>query len=251
MTRELQGKNAIITGGRKGIGRRIVELMAEQGANIWVCSHEKNAEFEQEMEALAAKYQVEIETVYFDLSNLEEVALQIKNILKQKKTIDILVNNAAIAYGGVLAMQSMNMLHETFEVNFFSPMYIIQIVSKAMMRQRSGNIINIASVSGCENYGGNISYGSSKAALIWASKELSKELAPFGIRVNVVSPGMTNTEMANLRNERQKDELLERIPLKRMAEPEEIAEAVMFLASDKSAYINGHNLVVDGGRLNH
>ncbi|MBE5884335.1 MAG: SDR family oxidoreductase [Lachnospiraceae bacterium] len=251
MTRDLQGKNAIITGGRKGIGRKIVECLAERGADMWVCSHEKSVEFERDMKELAQKHQVRIETVYFDLCNETEISNQMKYILQQKRSIDILINNAGMAYGGMLAMQSMQMLKETFAVNFFGPMQMIQIVSKAMMRQKSGNIVNIASVSGCENYGGNISYGSSKAALIWATKEMSKELAPFGIRVNAVSPGMTNTDMGNSRTEKQQTAMLERIAMKRIAEPEEVAKAVMFLISDEASYINGHNLVVDGGRLNH
>lgn len=249
MEKRLTGKNVIVTGGRKGIGRQIVECMAGHGANIWACSHEKNSDFEQDMLDLASKYGVEIKTVYFDLLNPDEVQSAVKEIVLEKVPIDILVNNAGIAYGGMLTMQSMKMLRDTFEVNFFGPMQMIQIVSKVMIRQKRGNIINIASVSGCENYGGNISYGSSKAALIWATKELSKELAPFGIRVNSVSPGTTRTDMGQTRTEKQMEEVLSRTALKRIAEPEEIAEAVLFLASEQSSYITGHNLIVDGGRL--
>lgn len=249
MERILEGKNAIITGGRKGIGRQIVECMAEQGANIWACSHEISDAFEQDMQELAGKHNITIKTVYFDLLKQETIQDAIKGIIMEKLPVDILINNAGIAYGGMLAMQSMQMFRNTFDVNFFGPMLIIQMVSKVMMRQKKGNIINVASVSGCENYGGNISYGSSKAALIWATRELSKELAPFGIRVNAISPGAVKTDMGQARTEKQTDEVLSRTALGRIAEPEEIAEAVLFLASDKSSYINGHNLIVDGGRL--
>ncbi len=249
MEKSLIGKNVIVTGGRKGIGRQIVECMAGQGANVFACSHKQDGEFEQDMQDLSDKYGVRIKPVYFDLLNPQEIQSAMKEIILEKIPIDILVNNAGIAYGGMLFMQSMKMLHDTFEVNFFAPMLIIQMISKVMIRQKKGNIINIASVSGCENYGGNISYGSSKAALIWATRELSKELAPFGIRVNAVSPGTTRTDMGQTRTEKQMEEVISRTALGRIAEPEEIAEAVMFLASDSSSYINGHNLIVDGGRL--
>ena len=251
MEKELQGRNVILTGGRKGIGRQIAGRLAEQGANLWVCSHEKDIHFEEDMHELSQRCGVNIETIYFNLLDVSDIKKGIKRILSSKLPVDILINNAGVAYGGVLAMQSMKMFHETFEVNFFGPMLIMQLVSKIMIKQKRGNIINISSVSGCENYGGNISYGSSKAALIWASKELSKELAPFGIRVNVVSPGTTRTDMEKNRTEKQMEAVLERTALRRMAEPDEIAEAVLFLAGDKASYITGHNLIVDGGRVNY
>lgn len=245
----LKGKNAIVTGGRKGIGRQIVEQLAEQGVNLWVSSREANTAFEEDMRQLAEKYNIWIRPVYFDLLNLEETQSVVKSILTEKKPIDILVNNAGIAYSGMLAMQSMEMMRDTFEVNFFGPMLITQLVSKAMIRQKQGNIINIASVSGCENYGGNVSYGASKAALIWATRELSKELAPFQIRVNAVSPGTTRTDMGQSRTEKQMNDVIERTAMGRVAEADEIARVVLFLASDQSSYMTGQNLIVDGGRL--
>ena len=249
MENELRGKNAIVTGGRKGIGRQIVVQLAQQGVNLWVSTRKPDSEFEADMRQLEKEYGVWIEPVYFDLLNYEEMEAALKGIIAEKKSIDILVNNAGIAYGGMLVMQSMKMFHDTFDVNFFGPMFIIQYISKAMIRQKGGNIINIASVSGCENYGGNISYGASKAALIWATRELSKELAPFGIRVNAVSPGTTETDMGKDRTKQQMDSIIERIAMKRPAQTDEIANAVVFLASAQSSYITGQNIVVDGGRL--
>lgn len=249
MGKELEGRNAIVTGGRKGIGRQIVGMLAEQGVNMWVSSRKRDAEFEEDMRKLAEEHNVWIQPIYFDLLNTVEVEGAIKDIIHEKKNIDILINNAGVAYGGMLSMQSMGMIRDTFEVNYFGPMLIMQMVSRIMIRQKSGNIVNIASVSGCENYGGNISYGSSKAALIWATKELSKELAFFNIRVNAVSPGATMTDMGNCRTEKQMEELNARTALGRMANVSEIANVVLFLVGAESSYITGQNIIVDGGRL--
>ncbi len=245
----LAGKNAIITGARKGIGRAITEALASEGVNIWACSHSVDDAFLQDMAALSQRYGVWIDPVQFDLEKEEEIAESIKSIIKLKKPVDILVNNAGVSFAGTLSMQTMEKMLKTFQVNFFAPMRITQLVQRIMMRQKSGVIINIGSVSGCENYGGNIAYGSSKAAMIWATRELSKELAPFGIRVNSVSPGTTNTDMNSVRTEAQMDSVIARTAMRRPAETTEIANAVAFLASDEASYITGHNLVVDGGRL--
>lgn len=249
--KELRGKNVIVTGGRKGIGRSIVDKFAAEGANIWVCSHTKDEIFEDEMKRLSQRYGVEVIPTYFDLSDEEQIKGFVKELVKNKANIDILVNNAGLAKGGTLGMQSMANFRTMFDINFFAVMYMIQLVQKIMIKQKNGNIINIASVSGCENYGGNIAYGSSKAALIWATKELSKELSPYGIRVNCVSPGTVETDMVQTRTEKQMQDVIERSSLKRMASPEEIADAVLFLASEKSSYITGQNLIVDGGRVNY
>lgn len=250
MYKELIGKNVLITGARKGIGRAIAEDFALQGANLWVCSHSLNDSFLSDMEGLAEKYGVRVNPIIFNLESEEEVCTAIKNVIKSKIPIDVLVNNAGVSFAGTLSMQTMEKMHKTLQINYFSPMLIIQLVQRVMMKQKSGVIINIGSVSGCENYGGNIAYGSSKAALIWATKELSKELAPFGIRVNTVSPGTANTDMNSVRTDIQMDNVIKRTAMRRPGEVEEISKAVLFLASESASYITGHNLIVDGGRLN-
>lgn len=249
MERIFEGKTALITGARKGIGRCIAEKLAQLGANLIVCSHTKDEAFEREMEKLAGDCLVQVDTLYFDLNSEEEISEAIKSLIKEKRRVDILINNAGVAKGGMLSMQKMSVIKETFQVNLFAQLQMIQLISKLMMRQKSGCIINIASVSGMENYGGNIAYGSSKSALIWATREISKELAPFGIRVNSVSPGSTGTDMDATRTDNQMDAVISRTALKRQATPEEIADAVVFLAGDNASFITGHNLVVDGGRL--
>ena len=246
----MRGKNAIVTGASRGIGKAILKKLVQSGVNVWACMRKKDEELEEEFQKFAEENDVWIKPVYMDLSSEESVKNAAKEILSEKRKIDILVNNAGIAFAGTLSMTPMSRVRETFEVNFFAMLALIQMISKQMIRNKDGNIVNIGSVSGLENYGGNISYGSSKAAVIWATKEISKELSIFGIRVNSVSPGTTHTDMNQVRNNKQMEEVMSRTTLKRMAEPEEIANAVLFLVSEEASYITGHNLVVDGGRLN-
>ena len=244
----LTNKNAIITGSNRGLGKVMVEQFAKNGANIYACARSQNDEFEKQLNNLAQKYQVWIKPIYFDLS--DEIAIKegFKQIYSNKQSIDILVNNAGMPYGGLLAMTPMAKLKEVFEVNYFSQIYLMQLVSKVMMKQKSGNIINIASVGGIETNAGYLAYGSSKAALIWATKSISKELAPYDIRVNAVAPGLAKTEMGIYKNEEELAKTINRTSMQRMAEPIEIANAVLFLASEDSSFITGHILSVDGGR---
>lgn len=247
--RELEGKNILITGAGGGIGTAALEKLASNGGNIWACSHKKSDEFENKILELAEKNHVWIKPVYFDLKDEQAVKEQIASIAKEKLPIDVLINNAGMAHGGVLQMTSMETLKEVFQINFFSQIYITQLVSRLMMRRKRGVIINMASVGGIEAAEGYIAYGSSKAALIYATKALSKELGNMGIRVNAIAPGLVNTRMGHYKSDKEIERVLERTVLNRMAEPEEIAEAMVYLASDKAAFITGQVLVIDGGRL--
>lgn len=249
MSRELEGKTAVITGANRGIGRAIVEKFAKCGCYIWACARKHNDDFEKDMKDLEERYENQIVPVYFDLSKEEEIKSGIKSIVSAKKPIDILVNNAGMAHGALFGMTSMNELKEVFEVNYFSQIYLMQLVSRYMMRAKSGSIVNMVSVGGIETNPGYLAYGSSKAALIWATKTISKELGGYGIRVNGVAPGLTKTEMGNYKSEDELQKIVDRTSLKRMAEPEEIAEAVLYLAGDKSKFVTGHILTIDGGRL--
>lgn len=247
--RELERKNILITGAGGGIGTAALEKLASNGGNIWACSHKKSDEFENKILELAEKNHVWIKPVYFDLKDEQAVKEQIASIAKEKLPIDVLINNAGMAHGGVLQMTSMETLKEVFQINFFSQIYITQLVSRLMMRRKRGVIINMASVGGIEAAEGYIAYGSSKAALIYATKALSKELGNMGIRVNAIAPGLVNTRMGHYKSDKEIERVLERTVLNRMAEPEEIAEAMVYLASDKAAFITGQVLVIDGGRL--
>ena len=198
----LNGKTAVVTGTSRGIGKAIAETLAREGADVFVCARAATDEYVAWAETLAKDNNVEITPVYFDLADSASVDAGIKSIIKTKKQIDILVNNAAVSYGTALTMMPISKIKELFDINYFEQLHIMQLISKAMMRNKSGSIINIASVSGMEAYQGNLAYGSSKAALIYATKVVSKELAPFGIRVNAIAPGFIATDILAERTNR-------------------------------------------------
>lgn len=245
----LEGKNAVITGARRGIGRAAVECFAGYGANIWACARKPDEAFEEDMAGLAKKHGVWIKPVYFDLADSAGLAAAVKGILSEKLPVDVLVNNAGMPYGGTLFTTPMAKLQEVFTVNFFAQIALMQYFGKYMLRKKSGSIVNIASVGGLEHNPGYLAYGSSKAALVWATRSCAKELAPHGVRVNAVAPGLVDTEMGAYRNPEELEKVLARTPAGRMGTPAEIAEAIAFLASGKASYITGEILSADGGRL--
>ena len=244
----LNKKNIIITGCNRGIGKELLIQFAKKSCDIWACVRRENQEFTELINELQESYKVKITPVYFDLTEESQIKLGIQSILKEKKQIDVLINNAGIAYGGLFTMTSMDKLKEVFQVNYFAQIYIAQLVSRAMMRQKSGVIINMASVGGIEANPGYLAYGSSKAALIWATKCMAKELGNYGIRVNAVAPGLTETNMGHYKSDEELLKVINRTSLKRMGTPGEIAKAVMYLASDEASFITGQILQVDGGR---
>ena len=244
----LSGKTAIITGTNRGIGKVILQKFAEEGADIWACARKETEEYRDFLKKTASQYEVCITPVYFDLSDETQIKEGIQSVLKEKKPVDILVNNAGIAHGATFQMTSLEKLKEVFDINYFAQIQIMQLVSRYMMRQKKGSIINMASVGGIEANPGYLAYGSSKAALIWATKCLSKETGAYGIRVNAVAPGLTETSMGHYKSEQEIEKVLERTSLHRMGQPEEIAEAVLYLASDQSSFMTGQVIRVDGGR---
>lgn len=241
--------NAIVTGARRGIGRAIVELFAQKGINIWACASKENEEFEQGMKQLSEEYHVWIKPVYFDLANEEETTNALKEVIKEKQPIDILVNNAGVPYGNLMQMTPLKNLREVMEINFIAQIHVMQLISRVMMRQKSGSIINMGSVGGIEAREGYLAYGSSKAALLWATRSVSKELAKYNIRVNAVAPGLVESDMGMYKKTEEQEKILNEISMKRMGRPEEIAEAVYFLATDASSFMTGAIMNVDGGRL--
>ena len=245
----LAGKNVIITGASRGIGRTVLELFVSSGANVWACARRPDSGFEEEMKALADANGVWIKPVYFDLADESSVKAGIQQIIKEKKQTDVLVNNAGIAYGGLFAMTPMSKLKEIFQINYFAQIQIMQLVLRNMMKQKSGCIINMASIGGIETAPGYLAYGSSKAALIYATKSASHEVGEYGIRVNAIAPGLVDTDMGSYKSQEETEKILERSSLHRKASPEEIANCALFLASDKASFITGQTLIADGGRI--
>jgi 3-oxoacyl-[acyl-carrier protein] reductase len=244
----LKNKNAIITGCNRGIGKSILELFAQNGANVWACVRKPDEEFDVFIEELMNKYSVEITPVYFDLSDYEQIKTGVKMIMAQKKDIDILVNNAGITYNALFQMTTIWKMEEVFKINFFSPFLFTQYITKLMVRQKSGSIVNIASSAAIDANSGRSVYGASKAAMICASKALAEEMGDKGIRVNVVAPGITKTDMVSeSMTESVIEETVGSTSLKRIGLPQDIAGAVLFLASDLASYVTGQVLRVDGG----
>ena len=246
---DLSGKNVIITGSARGIGRTILELFAENGANIWACARTQNDDFEREMKELSEKHHVWINPVYFDLTDEDSIKKGIQQIIKEKKPIDVLVNNAGMAYGGLFTMTPVSKLKEIFQINYFAQIQIMQLVLRVMMRQKSGSIVNMASIGGIETAAGYLAYGSSKAALIYATKSCSHEVGEYGIRANAIAPGLVETDMGSFKSDEEVQKVLDRSSLHRKADPQEIANCALFLASDKSSFITGQTLIADGGRI--
>lgn len=244
----LKGKNVILTGSNRGIGLAILKKLAKEGCNIWACCRKNTPETLSTFEQIAQENCVWIKPIFFDLNEEESIKEGILQILSEKKPIDVLVNNAGIPYGGLFYMTPMSKLKEVFQINYFSQIYIMQLVARYMMRQKKGCIVNMASVGGIETNAGYLAYGSSKAALIWATKSISKELGKYNIRVNAVAPGLTETQMGHYKTQEEIDKVLAVTSLGRMGAPEEIARSVCFLASEEASFITGQVLIVDGGR---
>lgn len=244
---DLRGKTALITGCNRGIGKEILMKFALQGVNIVACIRTRTEDFSLFLDSLREHYNIYIEVLLIDLTNSESIAGAMQKIFRQKISVDILVNNAGVAFGGFLSMTSMSKLREVFEINFFSQVLITQYVAKWMQKRKSGVIINMASIAGIDGMAGYTAYGSSKAALIYFTKTLSKELATSGVRVNAVAPGLINTEMAKQMEEKAAEKMLEQNGMRRLGNPTEVADLVLYLSSDSSSFINGQVIRVDGG----
>lgn len=244
----LKGKTVMITGTNRGLGRKLAISFAANGCNLIALSRHLDDDYLSFLEELKINNKVEVNSYCADLLDTTSLNEALKLIVKENKQIDVLVNNAGIAFGASFHMTSIDKLKEVMEVNFVAPVRIMQSISRQMLRQRSGSIINIASVGGIETDPGYLAYGSSKAALIHASAILSKEIGPQGVRVNCIAPGLFETQMGHYKNEDELNKVISRTSLRRMGDINEIVEMVLFLASDKSSFITGQTIRVDGGR---
>jgi 3-oxoacyl-[acyl-carrier protein] reductase len=244
----LQGKNAIITGCARGIGRSMLVAFVENGASVWACARTQTPEFEKLAGDLASANGVRVTPVYFDVSDATRMKEAVKAIAAAKVPVDALVNNAGITYNALFQMTSLDKMREVFDVNFFGPFAFSQLIVKLMVRQRSGSIINVASTAALDANPGRGAYGASKAALACMTRVMAHELAEHGIRANAIAPGLTDTDMVGQSmSDATVAAAIERTKLKRMGKPSEIASAALFLASDFSSYVSGEVLRVDGG----
>lgn len=244
----LEGKTALVTGASKGIGRKIAEIFAEHGANVaftYLSSVEKGQALEQELQSFGTK----IKGYRSDASKFSEAEQLINDIVSDFGTLDIVVNNAGITKDGLLMRMSEEDWDQVLDINLKSIFNVTKAASKIMMKNRKGSFINMSSVVGVQGNAGQANYAASKAGIIGFSKSIAKELGSRNIRTNVVAPGFIRTEMTDVLDPKVVAGWEQGIPLKRAGEPEDVANACLFLASDLSTYVNGQVLPVCGGML--
>ncbi len=240
-------KSVLITGANRGIGRAIAEAFAQAGANLIVHSRSQTAAFAEDMLALAARYKVAVEHVVFDMTDTPSMKAAINAALPPGRKIDVLVNNAGIAHGGLFQMTPVSVVRSVFDVNFFAQLELTQLMVRRMGRQKGGVIVNIGSIAGLDLVAGNVAYGVSKAALMAFTQTLAAEVGLMGVRVNAVAPGLVDTEMATQMEKKAGTEMIQKSAMKRLATVEEIAQVVLFLASDAASFVNGQVIPVTGG----
>jgi 3-oxoacyl-[acyl-carrier protein] reductase len=233
----LEGKRALVTGASKGIGRAIAQELARAGATVVVGYRSGKDEAEQ----LAAE--IGGIAVQADVSSPEDA----KRLVEEAGDIDVLVNNAGLTRDGLLARMSDDDWRTVIDTNLSSVFYTCRAVTRPMMKKRAGSIVNISSVVGVHGNWGQTNYAASKAGIIGLTKSIARELGSRNIRANVVAPGYVKTALTDVLPKEATAAMIQNTPLSRVAEPEEIAGAVRFLASDDASFITGEVLLVDGG----
>ena len=236
----------LVTGGNKGIGKAISTAFAANGDAV-VINFNKPLDIAKTVleELLPGNTTISLEQA--DVSDYMQVKRMINNIIEKYGKIDIVVNNAGIVRDGFLMLMSEKDWNDVIGINLNGVFNCSKAVSEPMISQRSGVIINIASLSGITGLPGQVNYSAAKGGVIAFTKALSKELAPFNIRVNAVAPGVIETETVGSLNEKTKNNFLNAIPMKRFGKPDEVASVVKFLASQDAAYITGETICVTGG----
>ena len=244
----LEGKTALVTGATRGIGKGIALKLANEGANIaftFVSSVEKAKVFEAELASLGVK----AKGYQSNAAEFTEAERLVDDITKEFGSLDVLVNNAGITRDGLLMRMTEQHWDEVMDTNLKSAFALTKAAMKPMMKARNGSIINITSVVGITGNAGQANYAASKAGMIGLTKSVAKELGSRNIRCNAIAPGFIETEMTEALSEEIRKQWTDEIALKRGGSPEEVANAVLFLASNMSSYISGQTLNVCGGMV--
>lgn len=245
---KLEGKNAIVTGASRGIGREIALELARQGANVavnYAGSEQRANDVVNEIRTLGR----EAFAIQVDVADGEAVTAMMKQVVEQFGSLDILVNNAGITRDNLLMRMKEDDWDAVINTNLKGVFLCTKAVTRQMMKQRDGRIINISSIVGVSGNPGQANYVAAKAGVIGLTKTSAKELASRGITVNAVAPGFITTDMTDKLTEDLKAEMLKQIPLARLGDPQDIAKVVVFLASEDSRYMTGQTLHVDGGMV--
>lgn len=244
----LTGKNALVTGSSRGIGRAIALELGRQGANVainYAGNEQKAQEVVEELQSLGVKsFKIQA-----NVADESAVKTMVKQTIDTFGTLDILVNNAGITRDNLLMRMKVDEFDDVIETNLKGAFLCTKAVTRQMMRQRYGKIINIASIVGVSGNPGQANYVAAKAGLIGLTKSTAKELATRNILVNAVAPGFITTDMTDELTDEQKEEVFRTIPLEKLGEPEDIAHVVAFLASERANYITGQTIHVDGGMV--
>jgi 3-oxoacyl-[acyl-carrier protein] reductase len=244
----LRGKTAVVTGASRGIGRAIAIKLAKLGANV-VINYRNSVNAVQEVVKEIEDLGVKALAVQCDISNYSDVENMMKKCIEEFGSLDILVNNAGITKDGLLMRMKEEDFDSVIDTNLKGAFNCTKHVSAIMLKQRSGRIINISSVSGLTGNAGQVNYSSAKAGILGMTKAVAKELASRNVTCNAVAPGYIQTDMTDVLSEKVKDTIMSIIPLKRLGNPEDVANAVAFLASEEASYITGQVINVDGGMV--
>lgn len=244
----LTGKVALVTGASRGIGRAIALALAQSGADVAV-NYSGNEAKALEVVAEAERLGRKAVAIRANVADVEEVEQMVAHVLDTFGKLDILVNNAGITRDNLIMRLKEDDWKQVIDTNLSGVFYCTKAVTRSMMKQRSGRIINISSVVGVTGNAGQANYAAAKAGVIGLTKSTAKELASRGITVNAVAPGFIETDMTDALGENVRDELMKLIPLARLGKPEDIARAVRYLASEDAAYITGQVIHVDGGMV--
>ena len=244
----LENKGAVVTGGSRGKGRAVAEALAAEGATVAVIYDGKTKAAEDTVRTIEEAGGKAF-AVQCDVADEDAVTDMVKMVHEKLGTIDVFVNNAGITRDGVLMRMKREDWDAVLSTNLTGVYNCTKAVTKIMMKQRSGSIINMTSVVGETGNAGQANYAAAKAGVIGFTKSVAKELASRNIRVNAVAPGCIDTDMTAVLSDAVKEEMIKSIPLGRTAAPEEVAQAVVFLASQKAGYITGQTLNVDGGMV--
>ncbi|MEP0940190.1 MAG: glucose 1-dehydrogenase [Rhizobiaceae bacterium] len=248
MTQEQQSSPVVvISGGSRGLGLSVVNKFLAQGCRVATFSRSKTAEVEALEDKLGAGSTGQFMWQQVDGASEQDVREAVKTITRNWGRIDTLVNNAGTGHDGLLALQRMQDVDQLLDINLRSAILLTQLCSKSMIRNKSGSIVNISSVNSVRGHSGVAVYSATKAALDGLTRSLARELGPMNIRVNSVAPGYFESAMVGELSEAAKKRIQRRTPLGRLADPDEITEAVYFLASQQGSFITGQTLVVDGG----
>lgn len=243
-----ENKTVFVTGGSRGIGKEVALKFAEKGYNVVInyVSEKTNIDkLKEEFESKGIKSLI----VRADVTNKDEIEILVKKAIEEFGSIDVLVNNAGITRDGLLMRMNEEDFDKVIEINLKGTYIVTKAVTKYMMKKRRGSIINLSSVVGVSGNAGQCNYSASKAGIIGFTKSIAKELASRNIRANAVAPGFIETDMTAVLSEEVKENIYDQIPLKRMGTAKEVAELIYFLGSEKSSYITGQVINVDGGMV--